>query len=401
MRSALVAMVVAWISFVWPVSQAEVQDRHEVRLALRNDPASALEIGARLRLELAAAYRNAPAGARLYVALAPLNGTEWSVGDEATLSATNREVTLTGTLGSGAGSLFRYGPGNFPASMSIAKAKLAEALGSTLSPEGARDLVETLSGGRTEVAFHFAFLAALGRNRDGQVEAALEIQVPSLPYYYDGIEIMPALVVPEGGGQVSVRMTRDMRSISLRVTPDRPRPTRRQRDEAAGASLGPSTRATIRRVSGAETPALVGRSKTYRIQVAFEGLVPGTAVYVAPMPKDGEDFQFEGARARLGSFSLATRPELLGAARSLFAFAPSSQPIRFQGPLGQQLEAARLFVADAAGGVREGELTLTPPAFPRLYGHLELMLAVVVPSDSGLRVLVDTERLRGMLVPVE
>jgi hypothetical protein len=264
--------------------------------------------------------------------------------------------------------------------------------------KAAAKFADAISNTENGYDLELAFLVANGDNSSGIADATLRIIVPDYPTYYDGILMVPFVFGYDSKDKPFVYVSsKNMRPIRLSVTPNRPRPAVKETQQVSASDLrGEVT------VSEYQPEVLtVGRTNSLKVKVNYKDIVPGTAVYLAAVPFDKGKYIFGQWQLTLPSIRATVVPTFSKDRSKTYGFAIENRPIEFSFPGSQTLEAGLIgVIVNGGSGVVEGTVSFSPPAYVNKYERIHLMPVLLVPTDSGNRVLIESDRLQGPKVLV-
>jgi hypothetical protein len=371
----------------------------DIRLALGKALSSPSQIGQELNLSLTIAYQNIPPRSRIYAHLLTIADNKWILpGPDASMSATETNLKLTGTFVDGDQSIFKIGPKNYPISTLISRESLVKSFGSFLgNQKDGEEFADAISNRPEGYDFTLAFLTSVGEKGNGFSNVILNFKVPDYPQYYDAILIAPFVLLYNEDGSPTVYIdAKNMTSVKISVNPNRPKPPPTENKASVSAGDIPGM-AAISGYRPANAVLATGRANDIEIRVRYKHLPPGTAIYVAPIPNTGDRYVFGGLSTSMGSLKAVVTPEFVDGVSELFRIPPEGRPLFFSLPFfgDQKLEAAIVAVINNGEGEVTASMTFTPPSYARRYERIELMLLLLVPTKQGLRLLIDGERLSG------
>jgi hypothetical protein len=386
--------------FIASVS-GQVQQTYEgeIRLALKAHINEPLSIGSTMDISLAVAYDRLPKQARIYVHLMTLAGEKWVTTHEAECSGSDLNFQIAGGMTDSKSSLFGFSDRNYPISKLIEKDKLVVLLKSFAGDEQtAKKFADAVSDTDNGYDLVLAFLVATGDNTSGDADATLRITVPDYPTYYDGILIVPFVFAYDSKDQPFVYVSsKNMRPLRISVKPNRPRPVAKEIKQVLASDL----RGEVVVSEYHPEVLVVGRANSVKVKINYKDLVPGTAVYLAAVPFDKGNYIFGQYALTLPSIKGTVVPTFSQDRSKTYGFAVENRPIEFSFVAGQTLEAGLVgTVVNGGSGVVEGTVSFSPPAYVNKYERVHLMPVLLVPTDSGNRVLIESDRLQGPKVLV-
>jgi hypothetical protein len=368
----------------------------EIRLGFQKPFSGPVQIGQNIVIPLIVAYRNLPTPSRIYVHLLTLAGDQWITPGGAKLSAKGVDFHYSGTFTNKDMSIFNIASSNYPISRVISKEFIASLLGN-----GDESIIEAVCAGKEGYELTLAFLTSVASGSNGLEDVTLGLTVPDYPYYYDAILIVPIVLFHDEDGTQTIYFTNkndndQMTAIRLPVQPNRLSILKEEKskefDEIPGQALCTD-------YSPRNKALTIAKSNKLEVRIRYENIKPGTAIYVAMIPNSSDKYIF-------GSFSvtnikLASKPTFIDGVSKLFRIPAENKPIYVPGIGVASLEAAYIAtIKDGGEGEVSGPITFTPPPYPLKYEWIHLVPVLLVPTDVGLRAVIDDQRIKGPKIRV-
>ena len=369
----------------------------ELRLSLTKPVTRPLDVGEKVELPVSVAFRDLPPRSRVYAHLLTLDGDAWITPGGGRFTVTNPTLSLSGQFVDGDRSVFKIAPSNYPVSMLIKRDTLAMMFDKLLGGgKDVKDLADGIVGNQEEgYRLFLAFLTSVGDRREGIEHTTVSFTVPDYPYYYDRVLIAPfVLTFDADGSQTAHYAGANATTVTVGIRPNRPVPAREA--EIKGKTSDIPGKATITGFSPSNAVLATGARNTLNLRIDYQQLKPGTAIYVAPIAFSGERYVFGALTTTIGSYAASGKPDFIDNQSNLWRIPKEGRPLRVPFFGGQDLEAAFVTtVAKGGDGEATGQITFVPPAYARRYERVHLVPILVVPTDEGLRFLIDDGRLKG------
>lgn len=368
----------------------------EIRLAFKEPINKPVEIGSTLNLPISVAYADLPKKSRVYAHLLALADDKWITVGGATLGGSDMNFSFSGGFREAKQTLFQYGAGNFPIERVIKKTEIAKILeGFGVGKGQTNKFADAIATNAQGYQLTLAFLAAVGDKTTGFRDATLSIKIPDYPHYYDGILIVPFIFHYDETGVPTVYFSgKKMNALRVPVLPNRPKPKPKKTTQVRADQL--PGEATVQRYSPSNAIITTGAANSLKLEVAYKNLAPGSAIYVAVIPTHKGRYIFGKYALTLPGIRGAVKPKFFDDTSPRYGIPIENKAIEVPFAGGQVLEAALVATVQSGGtGVIEGIVTFVPPPYATRYERVHIMPLLLIPTPSGIRVLMDTDRMKG------